>query len=127
MTTHADLEGLNSVVTSAAEAGQLSVLQWLDARGCAWKKKSVCCVAADGGHLELLQWARAQGCPWDWHACKFAAEAGHLPVLQYLRSNGCPWSKAACLKAVSESEDIPCEAARAAMREWISAQSDDEQ
>jgi hypothetical protein len=52
----------------AARAGQLELLSWLRARGCAWEpckgdSEDPCSTAAAGGHLLVLQWARANGCP----------------------------------------------------------------
>jgi hypothetical protein len=93
----------------AAQDGQLELLSWLRARGCALELctgycNDPCASAAAGGHLAVLQWARADGCPWDaWtcaeaasrgHArwdektCAGAARAGHLAMLQWLRANG---------------------------------------
>lgn len=49
----------------AAEAGHLSMLQWLSAEGHSYWKASACAGAAAGGHLEVLQWCRRQGCAWN--------------------------------------------------------------
>jgi hypothetical protein len=58
---------------------------------CPWNE-STCSTAAENGQLELLQWARAHGCPWNEDTCIAAVRAGHLAVLTWAREHGCPWS-----------------------------------
>jgi hypothetical protein len=78
---------LNSkLLLRAARAGQLELLSWLRARGCAWEScegdvEDCCSSAVAGGHLAVLQWTRADGCPWDELPCSKAAAKGHLHVL----------------------------------------------
>ena len=75
---------------SAAEGGQLKVLQWLRENECPWDEKT-CEYAAKGGHLEVLKWARENGCPWDERTCERAASEGYLEVLNWAHENGCPY------------------------------------
>ena len=83
---------------SAANGGQLKVLQWLRENECPWDEDT-CTQAANGGHLEVLKWARANGCPWDGWTCTNAAANGHLEVLKWARENGCPWNEDTCSEA----------------------------
>ena len=47
--------------------------------------------AAYGGNLELVQWLRAEGCAWDWRTCHYAVQQSHMEMLRWARENGCPW------------------------------------
>jgi hypothetical protein len=79
---------------AAAEAGQMTCLQWLrEVQGCPWDSE-VTKRAARGGHKEVLQYAIQHGCPYNKEACIAAARGGHLSCLRLLREqNGCPWDK----------------------------------
>ena len=59
--------------TGAAEGGQLEILQWLRANGCAWDSQTSWW-AVSKGDVEVLRWARENGCPWAPHTKKYAAE-----------------------------------------------------
>ncbi|KAL6059217.1 Ankyrin repeat domain containing protein [Balamuthia mandrillaris] len=87
-----------SVCSAIAATGNLSMVQWVRARGCPWDE-STCSVAARKGHLEVLQWAREQGCPWQESTCNKAALNGHLHVLRWARAQGCPWNRWTCARA----------------------------
>ncbi len=76
------------VTASAAHSGNLELLQWLRANGCAWDADT-CSNAARNGHLHVLKWARANGCEWSSYACACAAGAGRLDMLQWLHAEGC--------------------------------------
>lgn len=118
-----------SIADSAAEIGQLQVLQWLKAVGtfqfqftqtlyCAAAKNGhvhvlkwcqdnnvglldeyTCAHAALGGQLTVIKWLRAHGCPWSARTCWYASLGGHLHVLQYARAQGCPWDSYTCTYA----------------------------
>ncbi len=62
------------VTAAAAGSGNLELLQWLRANGCAWGD-TTCATAAQHGHLHILKWARVNGCEWSWQTCAAAAEA----------------------------------------------------
>lgn len=89
------------VCLNAAEGGQLDVLRWARANGCAWDERT-CSWAAYAGHLDVVRWARANGCPLDKETCANAAEGGHLDVLQWARANRCPWDEETCVNAARE-------------------------
>jgi len=78
-----------TVCTVAAGAGQLNVLRWAHARGCALSK-SACTAAASGGHLNCLQWLHEHGCPWDEETCAQAAQRNHSDILRWAQAHGCP-------------------------------------
>jgi hypothetical protein len=92
------LVGHWQVCMAAAKNGHLVLLQWLHANGYPWNTWT-CSKAAKNGHLETLMWARENGCPWDSDTCSDAAANGHLPVLQWARKEGCPWNKWTCSNA----------------------------
>ena len=75
-----------SCVPTAAQRGDLEVLQWLRSQNCPWD--DACRATAEHGHLEILQWLRAQEppCPWSAATCSRAAGRGHLHILQWLKS-----------------------------------------
>ena len=50
--------------------------------------------AAGSGNLKLVQWLRAEGCAWDWWTCYQAVQNSHVEVLCWLCENGYPWSAA---------------------------------
>lgn len=92
-----------TICTIAAGAGQLRVLQLLQARGLTSWDAATTAAAARGGHTHIIQWLRSQTppCPWDADICFEAASAGQLATLQYLRSlqPPAPWCGASCLAA----------------------------
>jgi hypothetical protein len=108
----------------AAECNQLSVVQFLRARGCAWDWK-VTGAAVRRGNFEMLLWLRRSGCEWkpqyilgdaassgniemtawvkqqpgvvcDEYAMAAAAQNGHTAMCEFLRAEQCPWDKDAC-------------------------------
>ena len=83
---------------TAAEQGNLDVLQYLHENGCPWNE-STCAWAARGGHLDVLKYLHDNGCPWDEDTCFMAAEGGHLHVLKYAHEKGCPWNEGTCIAA----------------------------
>ncbi len=76
------------IAWSAAEAGQLDVLQWMSTNGCDFDAKT-CAAAAEGGYLDVLKWLRAKGSRWDENTCTRAAEGGHVQVLEWATAEGC--------------------------------------
>ena len=80
------------VCSAATSAGNVELLQWLQAEGCPWDEYT-CTSAAEKGHLSVLQWLRSQGCPWSGSVCSVAAFHGHLHILQWARDNHCPWDE----------------------------------
>ena len=102
-----DDETWRVISSTAAEHGQLEVLQWLRGQDppCPWDE-STCTTAARYGRLEILQWLRAQHSPypWDYWTCSAAAGGGHLDILQCLRAQDplCPWAAETCSKAAAE-------------------------
>ncbi len=61
-------------------------------------------LAAGSGNLELLQWLRANGCAWDEDTCAYAARHGRMHVLQWLRANGCMWDSTTCAQAAQHGQ-----------------------
>ena len=53
-----------------------------------WDPQNACRLAAEAGHLSVLQYLRSlePPCPWDEWTCAYAALNGHLEVLQWARS-----------------------------------------
>jgi hypothetical protein len=95
-------EGIK-LCANAAERGDMQLLQWLRAHGCAWDGYTCSC-AAHHGHLDVLMWATEQGCPWSDYTCDSAASGGHLHILQWARANGCRWDAYTCQAAVSSGD-----------------------
>jgi hypothetical protein len=121
----------DSIMSSAAEAGQLSVIRWAHAviggdpgdeescnlaaceghvavldwfheNGCAREHIAGSLLdAAYWGRLDVLRWARARGYDWDARMCANAAAEGRLGTLRWLRREGCPWDATACENAAS--------------------------
>jgi hypothetical protein len=77
---------------AAANAGDLSMLKWLNANGCPWDKWTWSYVAM-GGHLEIMKWARASGCPWDKFSCySWAENEQNEDVMDWVCANsGCAY------------------------------------
>jgi hypothetical protein len=94
---------------TAAEGGQLAVLQWLRRQEppCPWDEMT-CTAAAEGGQLAVLQWLWGQDppCPWIAKTCYAAAEHGHLQVLQWARARGCPWDEAVAYKRAAHAGQL---------------------
>ncbi|KAG5188070.1 hypothetical protein JKP88DRAFT_178423 [Tribonema minus] len=89
-----------SLLSRAANAGHLAMLQWMAANAPAgqplWTASDdavdACTKAAAHGHLDVLRCLRGElKCPWNEEACSAAAQNGHLNVLQWLHAGGCPW------------------------------------
>jgi hypothetical protein len=76
--------------STAAQCGQLSILQWLRARG-SWWCETTCEMAAEYGHFELLKKCVEMGCPIDASACTGAACGGHIEILAWCRAQGLDW------------------------------------
>ena len=78
-----------SIVTCAASAGQIDVLEW------AWDQgihggAETCMWAATYGHLHVLQWLQKDGATWDSRVISCAEEGGYNYVVEWARENGCP-------------------------------------
>jgi hypothetical protein len=81
----ADSRSFNSEhCSSAAEAGQLPVLQFLRARGVPWDRWTLC-FAARGGDRGVIEWCLEHGIPWNDAAYSYAAMGGHGDVIAWLR------------------------------------------
>jgi Ankyrin repeats (3 copies) len=120
----ADMSFSAVTMLGAAECNELSVVQFLRARGCAWDWK-VSGAAARRGNFEMLRWVRLSGCDWkpqyilgeaassgniemtawvkqqpgvvcDEYAMAAAAQNGHTAMCEYLRAEEYPWGKDAC-------------------------------
>ena len=78
--------------------GNLELLQFLRAKGCAWDEDT-CEFAAENDHLECLKYAHENGCPWNNRTCSEAAYNGHIECLKYAHENGCPWDERTCANA----------------------------
>ena len=92
----------------AAKRGNLDVVKWGHRNGLnkpEWS--SLCNSAADGGQLHVLQWARSVTPPYNWgpETTQFAATNGHLNVLKWLRANGCPWNSHTIYVATVQGHD----------------------
>ena len=76
-------------------------MRWSAENGC-WLDADTCASAAQGGQLQVLQWLRGYGCPWDTGTCRWAVDEGKsLEVLRWARENGCPWEPGTKMKAAS--------------------------
>jgi hypothetical protein len=85
----------------AAAAGHLETVCVLHESDCPWKPETMCASAAESGNLELLQYVREQGCDLSQGVMEIAAERGDLPMCQYLRAQQCPWNRSACDNAAA--------------------------
>jgi hypothetical protein len=77
------------IVTCAASAGQIDVLEW------AWDQgihggAETCMWATTYGHLHVLQWLRKDGASWDSCVISCAEEGGYNYVVEWARENRCP-------------------------------------
>ena len=94
-----------SAGVQVARAGQLRVLQWMQAHGCPLNAQ-MCLAAAEAGQLPVLRWLRANNCEWDAGICEAAAAGGHRVCLEWAWANGCPVELSALGDAASRSGDI---------------------
>ena len=87
----------SAICVRAAQNGEIVLLRWARANGCAWGPDT-CEYAAGAGHLEILQWARTQvpPCPWNKDTYLRALIGGHLETLQWAHANGCPLDDTDC-------------------------------
>lgn len=76
---------------SAATAGRVDILSWLDALDALPRSKKLTQAAASGGHLEALAWLRSNGCRWGGATVREAASRDHVHVVEWAVANGCPW------------------------------------
>jgi hypothetical protein len=74
----------------AARCGNLDALRWLKEQGTAFNERT-CEAAAAGGHTHALHFLHSDGCAWNERACSAAATRGHLTVLRWLHEHGCAW------------------------------------
>jgi len=70
-----------------AGAGQLQVLQWLDANKYDVDFPMCCTAAAGGGHLGVIQWLHSF-CDFDYDVAQCAARGGHIHILEWLIDQG---------------------------------------
>lgn len=103
-------------VPTAAQRGDLDILQWLRSQNCAWD--DACLAAIQQGHLHVLQWLRAQAppCPWGKKVCRTAAKKGHVEVLKWVRAQepACPWGRKVC--------NVVAKRGNLATLQWLRAQ-----
>lgn len=80
-------------VCTAADYGQLEIIQYLETLGKDIKKPLVCHHAALGNHFALLKWLRQHEYPWNERTSSAAAENANLECLIWILEHGCPWSE----------------------------------
>jgi len=75
-----------------AKTNKLELLKWArEEKECEWDYKTIN-TAAEQGNLEMVQYCVANQCPINEYACAFAANDGHLECLKYLREEAkAPW------------------------------------
>ena len=94
--------GYNTIFSAAASHGRLDVLEWAKRVRPNWSAHT-CASAAEGGRLEILVWLRENGCQWSLTTCSRAAQHGHLNILKWAIQNGCPHSKRICMYRAAEN------------------------
>jgi hypothetical protein len=70
-----------------AERGDMPMVLWLEAHGCAWDE-GACGLAAAEGELGLLQWLRGCGCPWEARVRSLAVLNDHVACAEWAEANG---------------------------------------
>ncbi|PNH10058.1 Ankyrin repeat domain-containing protein [Tetrabaena socialis] len=80
------------VFASAAMAGSMELLAWLQVRGCPWDATTFAAAATEGSE-EQLEWLVAQGCPLGDDGAPFSEAAinGDVTMLRCVQRLGCPW------------------------------------
>lgn len=89
----APIKGINN----AAARGDLPMMQWLRARGCAFDHATMS-AAIRSGSIPAAEWLRAQGCEWGLFGADSALSAG---MYEWLRRAGCPWNDYLTASAVA--------------------------
>ena len=88
----------NVVVEWAVTHGNLSMLKWLNEKGCPWCEYTFAVAILYGsvhGSLEVMEWLKLNDCPRAWNTDTFfvAARHGNFSILKWLHENGCPWDE----------------------------------
>ena len=73
---------------AAARAGDLNILKWGIAQGCAWDGHEVFVEGSRSGNVAILEWVLANGGKWSAWGLEAAAGAGHIESLEFLRDYG---------------------------------------
>jgi hypothetical protein len=94
-------ELIDSVCTTAAQHGQIAVLEF--ALNLGLPGREVCTMAAEHNQLAVLMYAFQRGLVWDSRVCKRAAEKGHFSIMAYAHENGCLGSN--CMSDVSAQHE----------------------
>jgi hypothetical protein len=80
----------------AARGGHLETFVWLHEHGFPLDKDSIKATihsAIAYGHLEILKWLKTQECTFDYYTLWLAAQNGHFEIFKWLREQKCPWDK----------------------------------
>lgn len=87
---------------SALMRGHMHILEFLHCHQCPYDPQALSHAAANG-HLSCIQYMRSNGYEWDTDTCNGAAIGGQLDVLKWLRSQNppCPWNTFICECAAS--------------------------
>lgn len=94
---HAGMLGITActdMLTAAASAGHLHVVQHLRQRGCDWDDRSSE-AAGRQGSVELCTWLLTEPSAAHTEMLEAAAKAGHTDTCEVLLLAGCPWSRQA--------------------------------
>jgi ankyrin repeat protein len=83
-----------------AQTNKLELLKWArEEKECEWDYKTIN-TAAEQGNLEMVQYCVANQCPIDKYACAYAASQGHHECLKYLHEEvKAPWDSQTALWA----------------------------
>jgi hypothetical protein len=93
------------ITEHAAVSGNVKMLEWLRACGCALTQKTSLNAAA-AGHLSAVRYLnRIDIC--DRQACTAAAENGHFPLVQWMIANACVWESRVVARAAAAYNDMP--------------------
>jgi hypothetical protein len=89
-------EVLNSILADAAFGGSIELLEWLKQQLPELQyNESVMLSAAAAGQTAMCDYLYTDGCPWTSEACEMAGFYDHDQTLRWLREHGCPFDAAA--------------------------------
>lgn len=106
MKEHDLISADNKLWRDACFYGQTEVLDWLYENGYNIDD-AVVQFAITRNKRNVVIWAREHGITFDEMTCIHAAAVGNLPMLQWLRENGCPWdARVIALARISDHEHV---------------------
>jgi hypothetical protein len=81
-----------TVITAAAEIGNLRIVTWARENGCPWDANTVNAAARSGNH-DLLQWIFANKCEYDFRLAHSLGLGGNIELVTWVLEQGYPMNR----------------------------------